>query len=90
MRWGIATMDGACSTFHVDADGLSTYVDVVNQGGTKYWVLVGAPDPVVFASVEKQFHFHNGADVDTTALGETQVKGILLTPGTRLQVHSPP
>jgi hypothetical protein len=87
LRWGIAATAGACSSFHIDADGLCTYILVVNEDGTKYWVVVGPKpmqDPAAFASVEQQFQFHNTRGVDTQALGETQVEAVLLTTGTLL------
>lgn len=90
MRWGIAATQGAFSTFHIDSDGLATYITCSNKGGSKWWVIVSPKDKdkrnaaAAFASVEAAHAFHNGDGADMTALGDVQVEAVLLRPGTRL------
>jgi hypothetical protein len=89
MRWGIAATEGAFSSFHIDSDGLGTYISCVNRNGSKWWVIISPRDKsdvAHFASVGKAWAFHGGDGVDTTALGDVQVEAVLLTPGTRLCV----
>jgi hypothetical protein len=86
-RWGLAATAGAYSSFHIDTDGLATYVDCVNQQGSKWWLLVGPKDSQDFsglANYEKIFGFHNGSTAKTDVLGNFQIEAVLLTPGTRL------
>ena len=91
MQWGLACTAGAYSSFHVDSNGLSTYMDVVNQNSSKFWIVVSPkqkqPDSSALASVEKQFSFHNDSDINPQALGDIQVEAVLLTPGTQLYVN---
>jgi len=88
--WAIAGTAGAFSTFHVDSDGLATFIDCVSQGGSKYWILVGPEaggDFSVFADAEIMYAFHFGDGLDTSMFGNTRVEAVLLTPGTRLYVN---
>jgi hypothetical protein len=87
MRWGIAATQGAFSSFHVDSDGLNTYISCTNANSTKWWVVVGHKDKSntsAFSSVKESQAFHSGEGADTTALGDVQVEAVLLRPGTRL------
>ena len=87
VRWGIAATQGAFSSFHIDSDGLGTYISCVNRNGSKWWVIVGPKDKSdtsAFASVREAYAFHNGDGADTAALGDVQVEAVLLRPGTRL------
>jgi hypothetical protein len=91
MCWGIVATQGAFSTFHIDSDGLGTYVSCVSKNGSKWWVIVGPRDRrnvSDFASMEKVYQFHAGDGIDATALGDVQVEVVLLRPGTRLCVLS--
>jgi hypothetical protein len=90
MRWGLAATQGAFSGFHIDSDGLGTYISCVNRGGSKWWMIVGPKDrsdTSAFSSVEKAYAFHSDG-VDMTALGDVQVEAVLLRPGVRLCVLS--
>ena len=87
MRWGLAATQGAFSTFHIDSDGLNTYIFCINRNGSKFWVVVGPKvkgNLSAFSSVKESHAFHNGEGAGTTALGDVQVEGVLLKPGTRL------
>jgi hypothetical protein len=87
MRWGIAATQGAFSGFHIDSDGLGTYISCTNRNGSKWWVIVGPKDksnPSAFSSVKESHAFHAGNGADTMALGDVQVEAVLLRPGTRL------
>jgi hypothetical protein len=89
MRWGLAATQGAFSSFHIDSDGLGTYISCTNQNGSKWWVIVGPKDksnPSAFSSVKECQAFYSGEGADTTALGDVQVEAVLLRPGTRLCV----
>lgn len=86
MRWGLAATQGAFSGFHIDSDGLGTYISCVNRGGSKWWMIVNpkaGSDTSAFASVEKAYAFHSDG-VDMTVLGDVQVEAVLLRPGVRL------
>lgn len=86
MRWGLAATGGAFSTFHVDSDGLGTYISCTSQEGSKWWVIVSPKDPSnmsAFASVDSMFAFHDTGS-DTALLGDVQVEAVLLRPGVRL------
>src|SRR6202034_3814950 len=87
MRWGLAATHGAFSSFHIDSDGLGTYISCSNRNGSKWWVIVGGKDksnPLAFSGVKEDEAFKNGNKGDTTALGDVQVEAVLLRPGTRL------
>ena len=87
MRWGLCATAGAFTTFHIDADGLATYIACINEGGSKWWILVGPKDSALhspFSNAEKMFAFHNSRPISLEALGDVQVEAVLLTPGTRL------
>jgi hypothetical protein len=87
MRWGIAATGGAFSNFHLDSNGLGTYISCVNRNGSNWWVIVSPKDKSdasAFASVEKVYPFLNGDGADTVVPGDLQVEAVLLRPGTRL------
>ena len=87
MRWGLAATRGAFSTFHIDSDGLNTYIFCTNKDGSKFWVAVGPKDKSnasAFSSVKESVAFHGGEGAD--AQGDVQVEAVLLRPGTRLCV----
>ena len=87
MRWELAATQGAFSGFHIDSDGLGTYISCTNRNGSKWWVIVGPKDkrnPSGFSGVKESHAFHSGKGADTTVLGEAQVEVVLLRPGTRL------
>jgi hypothetical protein len=90
LRWGLAATEGAFSTFHVDSDGLGTYVTCVSENSKKWWVVVGPKDqgnPSSFANFKDVYKFYNGLAADTTALGDVQVEAVLLRPGINLYAH---
>lgn len=87
MRWGLAATAGAFTTFHIDSDGLATYISCVNQGGSKWWVIVSPKSTdytSAFANVRKSFEFQNEEMCHISALGDVQVEAVLLMPGTQL------
>lgn len=87
LRWGLAATQGAFSNFHIDSDGLGTYVSCINRNSAKWWVIIGPKDGSklsAFASFKEACGFYWTLGVDTAALGDVQVEAALLRPGTRL------
>jgi hypothetical protein len=86
-RWGLAATEGAFSSFHIDSEGVGTYVSCVNQNGAKWWVIVGPKDKSrlsSFAKFKEVYGFYQGFGADPSKLGDVQVEAVLLKPGTRL------
>jgi hypothetical protein len=80
MRWGLAGLKGSYTFWHLDSDGLATYVDVKNEEGEKVWVVAKADREF---SGKLRFLMSDGFDLDK-APSELQLEAILLTKGTRL------
>jgi hypothetical protein len=81
-KWGLAATSGAHHGFHIDCDGLGTYIEPLT--GNKWWVIARPPngdDFSVFACLEDLFTFiaSDGAENPGYIL-----EAVLLTPGVRL------
>lgn len=90
LRWGLAATGGAFSTFHIDSDGMGTFISCVNRDGAKWWVIVSPKDGSklsAFANFKEAYNFHRDLRGDTTPLGDVQVEAVLLRPGTRLYAY---
>jgi hypothetical protein len=75
MRWGVAATEGAFSSFHIDSDGLGTYISCINRNSSKWWVVISPKyksNISEFASVEKACAFHNRDGVDSTRYDSTR------------------
>jgi hypothetical protein len=87
-RWGLAATEGAFSSFHIDSDGVGTYVSCINQNGAKWWVIVGPKDKSrmssSFVRFKETYEFYVAFGADPNELGDVQVEAVLLKPGTRL------
>ena len=80
MRWGLAGLKGAFTFWHLDSDGLSTYVDVKNNEGEKLWIVANADRG---RSSKLQFLLSKAFELETGP-SDLQLEAILLTKGTRL------
>jgi hypothetical protein len=81
-RWAIAATANAYHGFHIDSDGLATYIDC--QMGSKWWVIVrpvDGPSHSMFAHVEDVFEFVNSEGEKSEGY---IFEAVLLRPGTRL------
>jgi hypothetical protein len=81
-RWALVSSSGTHSSWHTDADGLCTMVEVQNEGGLKVWFVA------VEREGEKPFSelttFLRDWDVDKPNTEKWDVEAIILTPGVKL------
>jgi hypothetical protein len=79
MVWGLAVMAGAMSYFHIDANGLATWIDV--KTGSKYWIVAKPKKPFDFAAISL---FTDGYDQEAVNEDKWDLEAVLLLPGSRL------
>lgn len=82
-RWGLAATAGAFHTFHVDSNGLGTYISPVE--GSKWWIVarpIGSLDHSTFEDVG--FFLNKSFSVNGNGAGVFALEAILLEPGTTL------
>lgn len=75
-RWGLAATSGSHHGWHIDCQGLATYIDP--KTGGKLWIVARPRDRDTFASTEYLVKNLNSGSVDWDA------EGVLLKPGCRL------
>jgi hypothetical protein len=86
-RWGLAGTNHAFTSFHIDAEGLGTYIQCVSKNGAKWWVLAAAeddPDNNNVLDFARLFDFYNADKAQVGHLKSMKVEAILLEEGTRL------
>jgi hypothetical protein len=79
MVWGLAATAGAMSYFHIDANGLATWIDV--KTGSKYWILAKPKKPLNFAAISL---FTDRYDQEAVNQDKWDLEAVLLLPGSRL------
>jgi hypothetical protein len=81
-RWALAATANTYHGFHINSDGLATYVE--SQMGSKWWVIACPANRhsySMFSHVEDMFKFVNSED----KISEGYIfEAVLLMPGTRL------
>jgi hypothetical protein len=80
--WGLAATSGAYHGFHIDCDGLGTFIQPLT--GNKWWIIARPPigdDFGIFACMEDLFTF---IDSDGTKNPGYILEAVFLTPGARL------
>ena len=82
MRWALVSSSGTHSSWHTDADGLSTMVEIQNEEGLKIWfVAVERECGKPFSGLSTFLH---NFDVDEPNTDRWDVEAIILTPGVKL------
>jgi hypothetical protein len=81
MVWGLAAMAGAVSYFHIDANGLVTWIDV--KTGSKYWILA-KPKPKKTLNFATTSLFTCHYDQEAVNKDRWDLEAVLLLPGSRL------
>ena len=80
-RWAIASLKGAFHGFHLDSDGLGTFIQALF--GSKWWILA-SPKPGSNADFAKINTFLAGNFNLDEVLEEWQLEAIILAPGSKL------
>jgi hypothetical protein len=80
-RWAIASLKGAFHGFHLDSDGLGTFIQALF--GSKWWILA-SPKPGSIADFAKINTFLAGNFNLEEAPDEWQLEAIVLAPGSKL------
>lgn len=78
-RWGLAATSGAFHGFHVDSNGLGTYVRAVS--GIKWWIIA---TPKKDSKLEDISTLLNGFDPMVASTESFSYEAILLQPGSTL------
>jgi hypothetical protein len=83
----LAATKHAITSFHIDADGLGTYVESISKGGAKWWVLAASgddPENNNFVDFQRLFEFYQVDQTQANSLKSMKVEAILLEEGARL------
>ncbi|KAF8324811.1 hypothetical protein F5887DRAFT_926536 [Amanita rubescens] len=86
IRWGLAGTAGAISRWHIDSNGLGTYIDV--QTGCKWWVVAS---PKKDGPKPANRDFYTTFDPEAVNSHLWDVSAVILEPGDRLYMrpHTP-
>lgn len=79
-RWGLAATSGAHHLWHIDCDGLGTYIDT--QTGLKWWIVARPKNGSTRFSHTTLFT--EQYDLDTANFNKWDLEAVLLCPGSRL------
>lgn len=83
-RWGLAATTGAFHAFHIDSNGLATFI--VPQAGQKWWVVARPIDGLNFDAFEDiELLIDPPFDVNSPS-SKFSLEAILLKPGMKLWV----
>lgn len=80
--WGLTATSGAYHGFHIDCDGLGTFIEPLT--GNKWWVIARPPqggDFGVFTCLDDLFAFIDSEGAENPGY---ILEAVLLTPGVRL------
>ena len=80
-QWAIASLKGAFHGFHLDSDGLGTFIQALF--GSKWWILA-SPKPGSNADFAKINTFLAGNFNLDEALDRWQLEAIVLAPGSKM------
>src|ERR1700733_10679624 len=79
-RWGLAATAGAHHLWHIDCNGLCTYIDM--QTGLKWWIVEKpTQEPIPFSD---HTLFTKEYNISAANLEKLDLEAILLCPGSRL------
>jgi hypothetical protein len=82
-RWGLAATTGAFHTFHIDSNGLATFL--TPQTGSKWWIVARPIGNLDHSSFEDMGMLLNEAfSVNGNGAGLFELEAILLQPGMTL------
>ena len=85
--WVLAATKGALTGFHIDTDGMVTYIQCVSNEGCKWWIVAtprsDAGESEAFLDFQSLFDVYNLVDV-SEMLSKVKLEAIYLTKGTRL------
>lgn len=81
LTWGLAATRGTNHTWHIDAEGFATYINVV--AGTKLWIIARPAERDILGDVK---FFTEGFRVNRTRPAHCTVEAILLQSGDGLYV----
>ncbi|KAF5339879.1 hypothetical protein D9611_009048 [Ephemerocybe angulata] len=84
MNWFLAATAYACHAWHIDSDGLGTFLDVLY--GDKWWVVAYDPDRVANDDVALTADPNLDPWKPGIGQGKLKVEALLLTHGTRLMM----
>jgi hypothetical protein len=90
-RWALAATRGAVTGFHIDTDGMATYIQCVSRDGGKWWIVAS---PLGSADSDQDEYLDFAALLDvynddvSKILSKVRVEAILLQEGTRLYVST--
>jgi hypothetical protein len=79
-RWGLAATSGAHHLWHIDCNGLCTYIDT--QTGSKWWIVARPKDG--FDHFSHTTLFTEDFQIDAANLNKWDLEAVLLLPGSRL------
>lgn len=82
VRWGICATCGAFHAYHIDSDGVCTFMEVVV--GLKWWIVpnLRVQDPKILADID--IFLRHGFNIDGSSSALWGLEAVLLGPGTRL------
>lgn len=82
-RWGLAATAGAFHAFHIDSNGLATYISP--QTGSKWWIIARPNGNLDYSAFEDMGMLLKEAfSVNGNGKGLFSLEAILLQPGTTL------
>jgi hypothetical protein len=79
-RWGLAATSGAHHLWHIDCDGLCTYIDT--QAGLKWWIVARPKNGSTHFSHTTLFT--EDFQINAANLNKWDLEAVLLPPGSRL------
>jgi hypothetical protein len=82
MRWGLVAFNGALHYFHIDSDGLGTWVEV--KCGLKLWVIARPKDDKVPSFSDIDAFLKNIGEGTCPNSDSWIVEAVVLEPGSRL------
>lgn len=82
MYWALMALKHARHLFHIDADGLATFIDP--QTGAKYWLVARLKPGILGTFSKTELYVNGGYEIDSINLDLWDVEAVLLTPGSRL------